>query len=197
MGQSLKSHSKARTSRTRTANDSATWDVAIFPTDLGWFGLAGRGTAVAALTIGHASQADALQSVKKRFTQDEANTADVLTDWNAPLRRRLEGYARGEAERFEDVELLLPAMTEFQAAVVTATRRIPFGETRTYAELSQDAGYPRAARAVGNVMAQNRIPVFIPCHRVVAAGEKLGGFSAPQGVDLKRRMLKLETESTT
>lgn len=197
MGQSLKSRSKALAATTRTTNDKPTWEVALFPTDLGWFGLAGRGTAVAALTIGHASQADALRSLKNRFHKDETNAADVPTDWNAPLRRRLEDYARGDAERFEDVELLLPAMTDFQAAVVEATRRIPFGETRTYAELSQDAGYPRAARAVGNVMAQNRIPVFIPCHRVVAAGEKLGGFSAPQGVDLKRRMLELETESTT
>jgi len=62
----------------------------------------------------------------------------------------------------------------------------------TYGQLATRAGSPRSARAVGNVMASNRVPLIIPCHRVVAAGGALGGFSAPHGTRLKRRLLKLE-----
>jgi methylated-DNA-[protein]-cysteine S-methyltransferase len=73
--------------------------------------------------------------------------------------------------------------------VVAAVRP---GEVVTYGEVAEEAGSPGAARAVGNVMACNRVPIVIPCHRVVASGGKWGGFSAPQGVDLKRRMLDVE-----
>lgn len=189
MGQSLKTSRERSKSRSEVASTDA-WEVAVFSTDLGWFALTGRGHAVAGLTIGHATEGDALSSAGRRHEALD----NEPRDWNPALRRRLERYARGERDEFDDVELVLPAMTAFQAAIVQATRDIGFGNTRSYSELAEAAGYPRAARAVGNVMAANRIPVLIPCHRVVAAGEKLGGFSAPQGVNLKRRMLQLEAE---
>jgi methylated-DNA-[protein]-cysteine S-methyltransferase len=62
----------------------------------------------------------------------------------------------------------------------------------SYGELAAKAGYPRAARAVGSVMSSNRFPIVIPCHRVVAAGEKPGGYTSPQGVGMKLRLLALE-----
>jgi methylated-DNA-[protein]-cysteine S-methyltransferase len=62
----------------------------------------------------------------------------------------------------------------------------------TYGELAAKAGYPGAARAVGNCMAANRIPLLIPCHRVVCAGGRLGSYSAPGGTVTKRRLLALE-----
>ena len=69
---------------------------------------------------------------------------------------------------------------------------MPRGETVSYAELAGRAGSPNAARAVGGVMAGNRVPLLVPCHRVVGAGGRLGGFSAPTGVELKKRLLALE-----
>lgn len=165
---------------------------AVFPTDLGWFALAGFDGRIAALTIGHASEGSARRGIAARLGEKVV----AVSDWSPVLRRRLQRYAQGEPQDFHDVDLLLPALTGFQRAVVAATRSIPYGRTRTYAELAELAGYPRAARAVGNVMAANRFPVLVPCHRVVAAGGKWGGFSAPQGVDLKRRMLALESERT-
>jgi len=65
----------------------------------------------------------------------------------------------------------------------------------TYGELADLAGYPGAARAVGSVMSSNRYPIIIPCHRVVGSAGSLGGFSAPQGISLKERMLTLEGAS--
>ena len=78
------------------------------------------------------------------------------------------------------------------AQVVRACRKIGRGRTRTYGELAAAAGSPGASRAVGSVMAKNRFPIIVPCHRVVGAGGSLGGFSAPTGLNLKERMLALE-----
>lgn len=195
MGQRLKSQGNRFQTSRPSPDTPSDGRVAVFPTDLGWFALAGRGEAVGALTIGHATAADALDSIHRRVAAKGDSVEREPADWHPILRRRLEDFARGTTVDFGDVELVSPPMTEFQAAIVTATRRIRYGETRTYSALAEDAGHPRAARAVGNVMAANRFPILVPCHRVVAAGEKLGGFSAPQGVDLKRRMLELEAST--
>lgn len=80
--------------------------------------------------------------------------------------------------------------TEFQRRVWKALQGIPLGETRQYADLARDLGCPGAARAVGQACGANPIPVLVPCHRVLAAGGTLGGFSA--GLEWKRRLLALE-----
>jgi methylated-DNA-[protein]-cysteine S-methyltransferase len=169
--------------RSEVAADAA--QRAVFVTDLGWFGMTGYGRTVTGLTIGHASAEDARQKLAAAATAGEA-------DWYPELRQMLQQFAAGSRVDFRKVELALPPMTAFQQAVIEATRRIPYGRTVSYAELALKAGYPRAARAVGNVMRSNCVPILVPCHRVVASAGKLGGFSAPQGVDLKRRMLDME-----
>lgn len=108
------------------------------------------------------------------------------------LLERLTRYAGGEPDELLDLPLLLGDMTPFQRRVIAACRAIPYGSTRTYGQLAASAGSPGAARAVGQVMAANRIPLIVPCHRVVAAGGGLGGFSAPAGVALKQRLLAME-----
>ena len=80
--------------------------------------------------------------------------------------------------------------SEFARGVLEACHSIPFGQTRTYAELASAAGSPRAARAVGQVMAHNRRPLIVPCHRVVASNGSLGGFGG--GLAMKRWLLELE-----
>ncbi len=104
----------------------------------------------------------------------------------------LEEYFAGRRQEF-DVPVS-PMGTEFQMLVWQELLRIPYGETRTYAEIAQRLGNQRAARAVGAANHHNPIPVVIPCHRVVATGGGLGGFGG--GVELKRRMLELEASNT-
>ena len=78
--------------------------------------------------------------------------------------------------------------TSFRRAVLTATRAIPCGETRTYGEIATAIGHSRAARAVGSALAANPLPLLIPCHRVVGAGRRLG-FYSDGGPEMKRRLL--------
>lgn len=78
----------------------------------------------------------------------------------------------------------------FGADVYKAMRKIPFGKYKTYGELAEAAGSPKAFRAVGNICGANKVPIIIPCHRVLASGGKLGGYSG--GLDIKRELLRIE-----
>jgi methylated-DNA-[protein]-cysteine S-methyltransferase len=99
-------------------------------------------------------------------------------------------YFAGEPVDFEDVEIDLEWCTPFQRAVALALRAVPYGETVTYGELAALAGHPNAQRAAGTFCAHNRLPLIVPCHRVVAAGG-IGGYGS-LGVGYKRRLLQLE-----
>ncbi|RLT12648.1 MAG: MGMT family protein, partial [Planctomycetota bacterium] len=103
--------------------------------------------------------------------------------------------AAGKRVSFDNILVRIEHRTVFQRKVILATRAIGFGETVSYGELAARAGSPNAARAVGTVMANNEVPIIIPCHRVLASGGRIGGFSAPQGIDLKRRLLELESRA--
>lgn len=109
-------------------------------------------------------------------------------------RTRLDEVRRWLADWFEGKPVKVPLDLEgtpFARAVYRAVQRIPMGETRTYGEIADAAGRPGAARAVGNLMAHNRFPLFIPCHRVVASSG-LGGFNSPRGLEQKKELLALE-----
>src|SRR5262245_19889050 len=102
-------------------------------------------------------------------------------------------YFAGTEVGFSDLKLDLGEQTAFLERVYAAARRIGWGHTTTYGALAKELGVgPEAARDVGQAMANNPVPLIIPCHRVLAAGGKLGGFSAPGGAGTKRRMLALE-----
>ena len=113
-------------------------------------------------------------------------------NWNRSLVRRLEAYAEAEVDDFRDVEIDLGPQTEFQRRVIAGCRQIPPGSTLTYGKLAARAGRPRAARAVGHCMATNRIPLIVPCHRVVGADGGLRGYSAEGGLRLKQLLLDRE-----
>jgi methylated-DNA-[protein]-cysteine S-methyltransferase len=120
---------------------------------------------------------------------------DPTPSWSAnhlgPLVAKLRAWARGESVSFDDVALDLDG-TAFERAVWDETRRIPAGETRTYGQIARTLGKPGAARAVGAALGRNPVPVIVPCHRVVASDGSMCGFSAPGGIELKKRMLGLE-----
>jgi methylated-DNA-[protein]-cysteine S-methyltransferase len=102
-------------------------------------------------------------------------------------------YFDGEAIDFRDVPVDLGEQEPFFSRVYAAVRELGWGETTTYGGVSKVLGAgPETARAVGQAMARNPVPLIVPCHRVLAAGGKVGGFSAPGGSDSKARMLAME-----
>ncbi len=170
---------------------TATLEADVFETRFGWFGLLGQEGTLLRVSIGDAAPDDALHHLAN--AESVAPSEIEVTEWYPALREQLIAYANGEPVDFSDVELTWPKpLTDFRRRVLTATRQIPRGQARTYAEVAAIAGSPGAARAVGTAMSSNRFPIVIPCHRVVGSGGGLGGFTSPQGTDLKQRMLNLE-----
>ena len=90
------------------------------------------------------------------------------------------------------VALDLSGIPDFDRRVYAAAREIPFGRTFTYGEIAKQIGEPGAARAVGKTLGSNPFPIVVPCHRVLAADGKAGGFSAHGGVETKMRILSIE-----
>ena len=160
--------------------------LATFSTPLGWIGLSGQDGELLSIYVGHPSP----DSIRARAVAD--TTILEERDWNPDLRSLFEAYADGEVVSFDSVEIRLPEMTPFRRQIVEATRSIAYGQTVSYGELALQAGHPGAARAVGTVMSSNRFPILIPCHRVLAAGGKLGGYTSPAGTQLKQRLLEME-----
>jgi methylated-DNA-[protein]-cysteine S-methyltransferase len=104
-------------------------------------------------------------------------------------RRELDEYFAGRRQSF-DLPLDLRALPPFTVTVLEQLARVPYGETTTYGELATRVGRPRAARAVGTVMNRNRIPIVLPCHRVVGSTGSLVGYAG--GLERKSALLELE-----
>jgi methylated-DNA-[protein]-cysteine S-methyltransferase len=168
--------------------------VHIFPSELGWMALAWQGKRLTRLSFGHPSASAAAAALDEASEElgEAADDSPSPPDWIVALADRLQSYAAGSDESFADVPVDLDHLSAFQQRVVRGCRAISRGKVRTYADLAGVAGSPGAARAVGNVMAKNRYPIIIPCHRVVGSAGALGGFSARDGINTKRRMLEME-----
>lgn len=164
--------------------------LSLFQTPLGWFGLLGESQTVTGLKIGYSSP----EELVELFQEELGETELEIADWYPELRKRLEKYSQGHPDDFHDVEVQFLHETAFQKKVRLQTRSIPYGKKNSYLEIAEKSGSPRAARAVGNVMRTNPIPLIMPCHRVIASDGSLGGFSAPTGIQLKEKLLKLESE---
>ena len=134
------------------------------------------------------------------FDPDPADDLDRLARIGGPrvlrsprnvehARRQLDEYFAKKRRSF-DLQLDLRAMPPFTLEVLGELARVPYGETTTYGALAQRVGHPHAARAVGTVMNRNRIPIVLPCHRVVGATGNLTGYAG--GLDRKETLLELE-----
>jgi methylated-DNA-[protein]-cysteine S-methyltransferase len=108
------------------------------------------------------------------------------------LIANIQNYMRGRSTEFSAVTVDFTGIDGFEQAVYAAARRIPWGATTSYGELAQHIGAPQAARAVGGALARNPVPIIVPCHRILAKGQRIGGFSAPGGVFTKQQLLALE-----
>jgi methylated-DNA-[protein]-cysteine S-methyltransferase len=118
--------------------------------------------------------------------------ADAAEGCDDEVAIELQEYFAGRRVRFTVPVDLAAVDAGFPRAVYELLyQAVPFGETVSYGELAEMAGHPGAARAVGNAMSRNPVPIVVPCHRVVAAGGRIGGYG-PSGVGTKRKLLALE-----
>lgn len=111
---------------------------------------------------------------------------------NDVLRRQLDEYFEGRRRAF-DLEVDLSSVSPFTRLVLESTARVPLGEWSTYSGIAAAIGKPAAARAVGNALGANPIPIVVPCHRVLAAGGKIGGYGgSTRDLPIKRQLLSIE-----
>lgn len=137
-------------------------------------------------------EADERQEGERIGQKWAAHEAGILPPCIVRIIHRVQRHFTGEIQDFSDIDLDLEHTGEFAERVYAAARAIPAGRTVTYGRLAEMSGFPRAARAVGQAMRRNPIPLIIPCHRVLASGGKIGGFSAPGGSATKMKMLQIE-----
>lgn len=134
----------------------------------------------------------ALKRAIKRDVPDATEDRRLLPDFAGTLQR----YFAGRPVSF-DVKIDWSDRSDFEIDVYHACRRIPYGRTRSYKQLAEQVGRPGAARAVGNAMRTNNCPIVVPCHRVLKSDGSLGGFNAPDGINTKRRLLRMEAAAQT
>ncbi|MFW6148619.1 MAG: methylated-DNA--[protein]-cysteine S-methyltransferase [Atribacterota bacterium] len=177
-----------------TQNPDQIFYYSLTETLMGWVGIAGNERGLRRLILPERTKEDALAELDRYF---KSSIKLIPTDEQFfPIIKKIKEYFAGKGTRFKEEEINLDDYTVFQKNVLLKTREIPFGVTRTYRWIAEQAGYPRAYRAVGGVMSINPIPLIIPCHRVLGSCGELTGFSATGGLALKRSMLKLEGIST-
>ena len=162
----------------------------IFETAGGFCGIAWSGSGITRFQLPTKSAEAAEEMLRRRLRDAGPGTpTPPVLDAIAAVKR----YFEGEETDFSGVKLDLGDQDAFFEQIYAAARQIGWGRTTTYGMLAKELGAgPEAAREVGQAMAKNPVPLIIPCHRVLAAGGKIGGFSAPGGSAVKVRMLELE-----
>ena len=160
-----------------------------FNTTKGWIGILGSSKGLLGTTLPQRSPQEARQ-----LLGDRANHANWSPHQFEDLMERLGIYFDGHQVAFPDA-LDLSGATPFQRKVWETTRLIPYGKTRSYLWVAEQIKQPGAARAVGQALGKNPLPIIIPCHRVITSGGSLGGFGG--GVEMKGYLLSLEASAST
>ncbi len=161
----------------------------VFPTAIGRCALAWRGDAITGAALPGADESATVQAIT-RHDRDRLR-ADPPA-WAQAVITRIKRLFEGDPVDFADVPLALDDAAPFERLVYAHALTIPHGETRTYGEIARALDQPGSARAVGRALGRNPIPILIPCHRVLAADGRSGGFSAPGGVSTKLKLLGIE-----
>src|SRR5262245_61938373 len=162
----------------------------IFETTSAFCGIAWSDVGISRFQLPAKSEEGAERTLRRRAPDAEPGAPTPMVGEAVAAVKR---YFEGNETDFAQFALYLNGQDEFFKRVYAAARRIKWGQTTTYGALAKElGGGPETARDVGQAMASNPIPLIIPCHRVLAAGGKIGGFSAPGGAAAKIRMLELE-----
>ena len=161
----------------------------LFETVIGWAGVAWGDQGLVGMHLPDADPETARRSFLRKFpTATEAEPTLTVAKVIADVRELF----TGKSVDLLDAALDIARVPEFNARVYAIARAIPPGETLTYGEIATRLGDKLLARDVGAAMGQNPWPIVVPCHRVTAAGGKLGGFSARGGADTKLKLLAIE-----
>jgi methylated-DNA-[protein]-cysteine S-methyltransferase len=161
----------------------------LFNSPIGTCAIAWSDYGVAGLQLPEASERATRARMQQRFPEaSEAGATPIVRGHIDAVLALLAGQG-GALER---IELDLEGVPPFHRLVYEAARTIPPGSTLSYGEIAERAGSPGAARAVGQALRKNPFAIIVPCHRVLAAGGKVGGFTANGGVETKRKLLALE-----
>ena len=164
----------------------------LFDTAIGRCGVAWNERGIVGVHLPGRSDRQTRERIVRRFPE----AAEIAPP--AEVQRAIDGIVAllsGERRDLSSVALDMEGLPELHRRVYEAARTIPPGETLTYGEIARRLGDPRQARAVGQALAQNPFAIVVPCHRVLAAGGRTGGFSAPGGTGTKLRILEIEGAS--
>jgi len=162
---------------------------ALFDTAIGRCGVAWGERGVAGVQLPEAGEQETRARMLHRFpTAGEAVPPPEVQR----VIDRIVALLCGEASDLSTIAIDMDGVPEFHRRVYEAARTIPPGKTLSYGDIARRVGAPGAARAVGQALGRNPFPIVVPCHRVLAAGGRIGGFSAQGGIATKRRMLAIE-----
>jgi methylated-DNA-[protein]-cysteine S-methyltransferase len=170
-------------------NGAAAYGFALFDTAIGRCGIAWGPAGVIATRLPEGDEIDTRESLARRLpaAREIAPPPAIEEAIDA-----VTALLRGEDRDLSAITLDMDAVPDFHARVYRVARTIPRGATLSYGEVAARAGAPQGARAVGQALGRNPFAIIVPCHRVLAAGGKIGGFSAHGGLATKRRLLALE-----
>ncbi len=160
----------------------------LFDTAIGPCGVAWSARGLTRLQLPEADRG----ATERRLRARAARAGEAVPAAIDRLIADLRSYLTGRRVDFDAVAVDLPRIEPFEAKVYATARAIPWGQTLSYGDLARQIGSPDAAREVGRALARNPVPIVIPCHRILAKGHRIGGFSAPGGTLTKARLLALE-----
>jgi methylated-DNA-[protein]-cysteine S-methyltransferase len=173
----------------------------IFKTKWGYFGLAAADNGLLRTVLPLSNPEKVKRRILTLFVgrepsiENRASSIEFDKALFKTAQEQITAYFEGACVNFRNIPIVLDGLGLFARRVLTACRDIKFGQTVSYGRLAELAGKSGAARAVGGVLAKNPLPLIIPCHRVVCANGKIGGFSTSGGIALKKRLLKLEASN--
>lgn len=170
-------------------------EYALFETEVGTCGIAWRTGDAPVIVSFYFPEATAAET-ERRIAREGKRATEVPPVIQAVIEKARRHLAR-DLQDFRDAPIDWDRFEPFARRVYQAALAIPLGQTRTYGQLAKTIDEPQAAQAVGQALGGNPIPLIIPCHRILAAGGKMGGFSAPGGLRTKERLLLIEGATTS
>ena len=159
----------------------------MFKTCWGWFGLLGDEAALRRTCLPLPDKNAVISHLIHDFDL-KPRPANIFTEYQDLIC----AYFDGQPTDFSHIPVSLSQFAPFHRAVLGVLQSLTYGKTISYTDLAARAGRPLAIRAAASAVAQNPLPVIIPCHRILRKDGSLGGFSAPGGIETKKRLLNLE-----